>query len=522
MCGIAFYVTSRCQPSADTVAAVAPRGPDASADRVVTATDGTTFRLVFHRLAVVHATPEGMQPFDYGGSWTICNGEIYNYRALLPEGFVPRSDVDVIGPLVSGDALAAAVARLDGDFAFVTLFPCGRFVAGRDHVGVRPLFTGHATDGSIVALASEAKALVGVEGVDEIRVFPPGHVFDSRDGGGFTPYRTATVPCPQLSMPDFESDELIPAVYREGIRTWLTRAVAKRLDHSERPVGLLCSGGVDSAIITSLAATLRDPSKLHVFTMEYGDGLSEDALYARMLCARHGFLHTVVRFSQADVAECLEEVVRVTETYDPNTIRASIPMFLLARHIAQKTDIKVILSGEGADELFAGYNYFRFAPDGEALDEETGRLLSNLHMFDLLRADRCFAAWGLEVRVPYLDQDLTSYVRQIPGWYKMHEVAGEKGLLRRSFADLTDLVELRILDRPKERFSDGCGFSYVPQLLMYLSGPDVRDLGEKTAAEATRYGAIFERGYGARRHLITHRRLPDWTPRAGSILEVAL
>ena len=205
----------------------------------------------------------------------------------------------------------------------------------RDPTGVRPLFYGVNEVGHPVAFASEAKALIGAPGIQAVAVFPPGHVW-TQPQNKFTPYVADA------------------AHVRVMVRQLLTAAVKKRLDHSDRPVGLLCSGGVDSAIITTLAARMRDPTKLHVFTMEYDTGAAEDTFYASMLCARFGYQHTVVRFSAAEAQATIASVIATCETYDPNTVRAAIPMYLLAKHIAERTDVKVVLSGEGADELFRG------------------------------------------------------------------------------------------------------------------------------------------------------------------------
>jgi len=244
--------------------------------------------------------------------------------------------------------------------------------------------------------------------------------------------------------------------------------------------------------------------------MQYDTGLSEDAFYAERLISalRDGGVaactHTVVKFGKADAIAAIAEVVRVTETYDPNTIRASIPMYLLARHIAENTDIKVVLSGEGADELFAGYSYFSLAPTPVELKAETRRLVGNLHMFDLLRADRCFAAFGLEVRVPFLDQDVVRHV--------LDSVAvrgSEKAALRDAFRDVESLVKARVLDRPKERFSDGCGFSYVPQLLNHVS-ESAATLTDKLSGEKRFYDAVFDELYPNSRYWIVNRTMPPW------------
>ena len=205
--------------------------------------------------------------------------------------------------------------------------------------------------------------------------------------------------------------------------------------------------------MTSLAAKLCDPSHLHVFTMRYENSYSEDTFYAERLCQLHGF-------SRDDIVKHLSDVIRACETHDPNTIRAAVPMYLLAKHIAEETDVKVVLSGEGADEIFAGYNYFRLALDGDSVNEECARLVRNIHTFDLLRADRCFAAFGLEVRVPYLDRDVIARVATFKGRLKMFMNREEKTLLRRAFADFEDLQKTGILRRAKERFSDGI---HVPE-----------------------------------------------------------
>lgn len=522
MCGIAFYALLDAQKKAhaDAFAACGEtlrhRGPDGSRTRV---RDHDV--MVFHRLAIINIGAEGaegvgMQPFDSeDGKTVVCNGEIYNYRDLCPHDAMVRSDVDAVLCVLSNvslteeDQVTAAIARLDGDFALVvTQGPL--FCAARDHVGVRPLF--YATDckGRVFAFASEAKALHGAPGVAEVRPFPPGRIFFS-SSGRFAPF----VFPPEPSHHGFEE-----AATR--VRALLTRAVEKRLEHSERPVAVLCSGGVDSSVITALASSLRHAQRkpLEVFTMEFAEGLSEDAFYARLLCERLGLPLTTVRFSREEIEATIEKVIAACESPDPNTVRAAVPMFLLAKYIAENSEAKVVLSGEGADELFAGYNYFRFGNPAE-VKEETRRLLRNLHAFDLLRADRCFAAFGLEVRVPFLDRDLVAAVQGLPAETLVPKGpkggSGEKLLLRAAFAEEEALREGRIIDRPKERFSDGCGFSYVPALLNIVSRGEEAALDRKLARETTWYAALFAARFPGldAAHLVVARELPEWTHRAG-------
>ena len=508
MCGILFWECHGDESVAVShLQKIQHRGPDGSVCRRV-----GPYVMGFHRLAIIDTSDKGMQPFDTPETVLICNGEIYNYKDLVTTEL--RSDVDCISSLVPSipceeplSTVLDTIESLDGDFAFVLAskdVSQPRYIVARDRFGVSPLFYGINDEGKPIAFASEVKALYGGHNIAAIRVFPPGHCYFSSKNT-FLPFT------PNVSI--IRPDDI-------GINTLLHRAVKKRLDHSDRPVALLCSGGVDSALVTSIAARCLAPGSLHVFTMKYDTGASDDAFYAKMLCDHHGFKHTLVTFNKEDVHKSIDEVIRVCETYDPNTIRAAIPMYLLARHIAQTTDIKVILSGEGADELFAGYAYFSQIPSGEALNEETARLIKNIHMFDLLRADRCFAAWGLEVRVPFLDKELVRYVSALDGCDKMFVRGAEKALLRDSFEEFEELKSLRIIDRPKEKFSDGCGYSYVPQLLSFIA-PDATTLSEKLRVEKKLYKGIFESFYGVNNsHLIVSRVMPAWCDSAVKNIEL--
>lgn len=496
MCGISFFINPY---HTNVHNKLMHRGPDGS-----NSITNEFFTMCFDRLAIINNSVKGMQPFYTNNLVLVCNGEIYNYKELARDILVEvtslRSDVDIISYIIGEETLdikhvLESIGKLDGDFAFVIGNICnGSFIVARDHVGVRPLFYACNVSNKVIGFASEVKALYKENGVHSIHVFPPCHIYSSTLCT-FIPY---SFPLSRLQL------NKVPS-----IRSLLERAVEKRLTHSDRPVGLLCSGGVDSALITCIASKMTNPQNMHVFTMEYNEGLSEDSFYAKMLCTKLGFKHTMVKFNQDDVKETIEKVIYQCETYDPNTIRASIPMYLLAKYIAENTDIKVILSGEGSDELFAGYNYFKYAKNDE-INNETRRLVKNLHMFDLLRADRSFAAFGLEIRVPYLDQDLVSYVLEIDGNLKLDE----KELLRSSFSHLTELRDMRILDRPKERFSDGCGFKYVPFLLNYVcESIDVSlPLSDKITKEKQYYMNIFKSFYGNENtHLIITRELPKWS-----------
>ena len=543
-----------------SIAKLAHRGPDASrTERVGHATLG------FHRLAIVNgARNAGMQPMRIGGHnsrWVLlCNGEIYNHETLAPRDacLEPSSDVDAILWMLEEHMLEEHMlevpelaSRLDGDFAFVAYdSKTGEFVAARDPVGVRPLFYAVSIKNTVIAFASEAKALCGLIGIKDVRVFPPGHTYSSKTGR-FEAYYHPRLPDPPnpvertrpLSVADLmpETDKWGAPVSSlslssspeaaKAVRAELGRAVQKRLDHGDVSdvVGVLCSGGVDSAAITCIAHEVlkgnkskrkRKSKSMRVFTMKYRKGRSDDAFYAGLLCAYLGVDHRTFEFGPEDLQDIdatATAVIRACETCDPNTIRAAIPMYLLAKAIkAEAPEVKVVLSGEGADELFGGYNYFRLAPDAASASAECDRLLKNLHMFDLLRADRCFAAHGLEVRVPFLDPALIDCVRS--GVSAERRVSGEKQLLRDAVSDIDALFRFRILDRAKEKFSDGAGFSYVPDLLRRIAadaeGGDDGTLDTRLAAEKAFYRRIFDREFGAagpcREEWVVERELPKW------------
>jgi asparagine synthase (glutamine-hydrolysing) len=502
MCGIAWYVldgltSTQLEVLIEHAKTISHRGPDCT--KIERFKDQLW---AFHRLAIINVDPKGMQPFESSTSRTMCNGEIYNYRQFTSSESEPRSDCEVVlqmlDALSSIEDVCESVKTLDGDFAFIWQRENDTVIA-RDHVGVCPLFYGVGECDELRAIASESKALVGAPGIKMVKVFPPGHVWLN---GVFHSYIPSLSQQPlHVTMNEAENK----------VRELVISSVKKRLDHSDRPVGVLCSGGIDSSIVTCLVAELGLKDRIRVFTMEYEGSRSEDAFFARMLCAKFDLKHTVFSFDRNDVLKTIPVVIKALETYDPNTIRAAVPMYILASKIASQTDVRVILSGEGADELFHGYNYFRLAPSGNDARIESARLISNLHMFDLLRAERCFSHAGVEIRVPFLDQDLVRYVQSIEGeipWGGKQGFA-EKQLLRNAFSYIKELSDLRILDRPKERFSDGCGFSYVPQLLSDISG-GLAILNDRLKKEKQFIDDIFDTIYPSHRHLIIERTMPDW------------
>ena len=501
MCGILWCITddNRTSQVADAhFQRLKHRGPDATRSMVV---KGGHF-IGTHRLAIINTHESGNQPFELDGSFLACNGQIYNYKELA-NGRELRSDVDVILHMKQHFDIVTLAQLLDGDFAFVLIDNDANVYLARDPVGVRPLFYGLDRDNKIVCAASEVKAILDMPGVVRCEVFPPGHVYDAMNGV-FTKF-TQIYP---LSAPSVSTsyDDAVATVKKS-----LERAVKKRITNSDRPIAFLCSGGIDSSVVLAIAyKLLQNKEGVHMFSIEYvHDGSrSDDSFYASMLASQFGIKHTRVKFNWEDVQSHIKNIAEHIETYDPNTIRASVPMYFLAKYIRENTDYKVILSGEGADEVFMGYNIFRNVGDPAAANEETYRLVRNLHMFDALRADRTFNAHGLEVRVPFLDKDLLYDVFRLDGVHKMYKNGMEKSLLRDAFKDVPELAQTRILQREKERFSDGCGFGYVPSLLKHWTAAS--DLASREKAEKETYLEWFNNRYPEHTHLITKRVNPAW------------
>lgn len=474
------------------------RGPDHSNYQIV-----DNHFLGCHRLSITNLDSNGNQPLSLNNNHLICNGQIYNYLSHDISNNILRTDVDVILHLFENhDRNIENVAKaLDGDFACIILDSSGIVHIARDPIGIRPLFYGTDDDGHIICAASEAKAIKDL--CSKFFVFPPGHVWDS----------CSNIIRPYTDLYNTINKELDnePEIFTQ-IKENLYQAVKKRIDNTDRSYAFLLSGGVDSSLVLAIAMDiLKDPSKIHAFSMQY-ESRGDDVFYASLLAREYGIKHTIVSFTKDDIEMHIKSIAQHIETYDPNTIRASVPMYLLAKYIKETTDYKVFLSGEGADELFMGYNIFYSAPSeekGKFANLETQRLIRNIHMFDGLRADRCFNSQGLEIRFPFLDIDFVKYVFSIYGSLKLPRNNVEKALLRDVFRDIPELQNSRIIDRVKERFSDGCGFDYVPQLLRMFTNES--DLESREKAEKLKYMEWFEEEFGKdASHLITERKNPPW------------
>ena len=476
------------------------RGPDDS--RIVELKDGV---LGFHRLAIMGLTPEGMQPFELEGDYSVCNGELYGFRpvkaALEKEGYTFKSDSDceIILPMYRKYG-TKMFDMLDAEFAMIIYDgKSGQFIAARDPIGIRPLYYGKDEKGAMV-FASEPKNLIGL--CDKIMPFPPGHYYKD---GKFVCYR-------DIAAVDAICHDDVETVCK-NIREKLVAAILKRLD-SDMPVGFLLSGGLDSSLVCAVAARKYD-RPIRTFAI----GMSEDAIdlkYARQVADYIGSEHTEVIITKEDVLRALPDVIALLGTYDITTIRASIGMYLVCKAIHEKTDVRVLLTGEISDELF-GYKYTDFAPSPEAFQAEAQKRIRELHMYDVLRADRCISVNSLEARVPFGDLDFVKYVMSVDPAKKMNVYNKGKYLLRHAFEG--DWLPHDILYREKAAFSDAVGHSMVDDLKEFAETVFTEEQFEKEKQEYTDpkpftkesllYRKIFETVYPGQSAMIVDYWMPN-------------
>ena len=435
------------------------RGPDWSGIYC-----GGSAILAHERLAIVDPK-SGRQPLmsPDGKVALAVNGEIYNHRDIRRRyagryAFMTGSDCEVILALWR-DKGPALVDELSGIFAFALYDEqTDEFLIARDPIGVIPLYMGTDDDGTVY-VASELKALEGF--CKQYEAFPPGHYYYSRDGHAKQYYKRDWADYDAVKDNGADTEEL---------RQALEQAVRRQL-MSDVPYGVLLSGGLDSSVISAVARKFsatrvesggRDEAwwpRLHSFAV--GLKGAPDLAKARLVADHIGTVHHEINYTLQEGIDALSDVIYFTETYDVTTVRASTPMYLLARFI-RSMGIKMVLSGEGADEVFGGYLYFHKAPTPRAFHEETVRKLSRLHQYDCLRANKSLAAWGVEGRVPFLDKEFLDVAMRLNPKAKMcpgRQI--EKRVLREAFADL---LPDEVAWRQKEQFSDGVGYSWIDTL----------------------------------------------------------
>lgn len=507
--------------------------------------------LGFTRLAINGLNPSGMQPMTDGRLWWMCNGEIYNWKALAAHYGIPftsGSDCEILGALyrkvvLEGGGDPSAFCRLlDGVFALVIIDTLEKkCVVARDPYGIRPLFMGqrwsmrYQTGASAelyqngMLFASEIKAMFPMTQAN--LPFPPGYcnVYSTPDAKllSSTRYHTPQWLKNPLLTPAAEGGLELACL---SLRRALESAVRKRM-MTERPVAALLSGGLDSSLIASLVASeLRKAGAPPLKTFSIGMAGSQDLFYAKKVAEWIGSEHHEILMSADQFFAAIPGVIRAIESFDTTTVRASVGNWLVSREVARQTDCKVVFNGDGSDEVFGSYLYFYNAPHASAYEEEVTRLLEEIHMFDVLRSDRSISSHGLEPRTPFLDKQFVAVARSIATEW-LRPVKGrqvEKWLLRRAFDDGMTLPS-DVLWRRKEAFSDGVSspekswyeviqeraVAFVPEDWAEKAEVQYPNLTPRTP-EQYMYRFFFEAEYGKSNSLtvIPHFWMPRWSPGA--------
>ena len=472
MCGIvAIFNVKEQTPELRTKALgmskkIRHRGPDWSGIHC----SGSAI-LAHERLSIVDPESGGQPLFSPDGKQVLAvNGEIYNHKEIRARyqgryDFQTGSDCEVILALYRDKGIDF-LEDLNGIFAFALYDEeQDTFLIARDHIGVIPLYIGYNDDGKVF-VASELKALEGE--CDRYEPFLPGHYYWSKDPG--------MKPWYKRDWMEYDNVKDNPAS-SDAIRDSLCAAV-KRQMMSDVPYGVLLSGGLDSSVISAITESYAERRietdsqsrawwpRLHSFAV--GLKGAPDLAKARQVADYIGTVHHEINYTIQEGLDALRDVIYFIETYDITTVRASVPMYLLAR-VIKSMGIKMVLSGEGADEIFGGYLYFHKAPSADEFHKETVRKLSKLHQYDCLRANKSLSAWGVEGRVPFLDKEFLDVAMRTNPKAKMCSIlpdsdpkaSMEKRIVREAFEDM---LPEEVAWRQKEQFSDGVGYSWIDTL----------------------------------------------------------
>ena len=472
-----------------------------------------------HQQLLIDLSESGNQPLKHPHDSAIslvCNGEIYNYLSLKEaHGFKTKSssDCEVILHLYKKFGIERTVKLLDGVFSFA-LYDSKKDVlfCARDQYGVRPSFIGWDEKGG-VAIASEMRSLIGLCD-NSIVPFPPSTWWSSDIPYVFTSYNHTI---------DVQSIKSSEEDICKNIKTLLTKSVSKRM-MSDREVGCLLSGGLDSSLVSSLVASMSDdPKKLKTFSI--GMEGSPDLAYAKLVADHIGSDHHSIQLTEKDFLDAIEEVIYSIESYDTTTVRASIGNYLVSKYIRENTDVKVVFNGDGADEVCMGYVYNANAPSASEFHAENYRLLKEIYLFDVLRSDRSISSNGLEARTPFLDTEFVAYYLSIPPEMKMFGRNGmpEKYLLRKAFEN-SGLLPDEVLHRSKCAFSDGVSSienSWHQTLKKFIDSQvtdEEFEIGKKEIVhckpvlkESYYYRKIFNKFFKGHSHLIPHFWMPRWS-----------
>ena len=526
--------------------------------------------LGFHRLAINGLNDDSNQPIIYNNITLICNGEIYNYEKLYKYmNVIPitNSDCEVIIHLYLKYGIEQTLTMLDGVFAFILYDnritkenTSNKVYVARDPIGVRPLYYmrplndrhifSHDSDTEnenqnnnepLYGFASEMKCLetyyndtTQTNKKYTLTHFEPGtySMFKLTEQGLDVWYpimknKSYYMPTfPHEHFLNFTKQQQLDKLkedYYIHIAKYLKLAVDKRCVTSERPIACLLSGGLDSSLIAALVADYFKKNKQQqIETYSIGLENSEDIKYARIVAQYIGSKHNEVIVSERQMFDIIPELIQTIESYDTTTVRASIGNYLIGKYIAANSDAKVIFNGDGSDELLGGYLYMNKCPDDIEFDKEVRRLLKDIHLFDVLRSDKCISSNGLVPRTPFLDRNFVNYVLSIPPYFRNHNNFNEpeKYLLRRSFdkeyfqnSQKQQILPDKILWRKKEAFSDGVS-SQEKSLFLILQEMIALKYSEETPnieLEKKYYKSLFDKHFPNCEHIIPYFWMPKYT-----------
>ena len=504
MCGIFALIGSKENPE-ESFKHGSKRGPEFS--KLI---NYNGIYLGFHRLAINGLNEESNQPMFYGNTILICNGEIFNYKELIAKYNLTvntESDCEVIPALY--ELLGYSfINELDGEFSFILIDKLnGHFIVGRDPYGVRPLYMIH-NNGSF-CFASDIEPMKCLP-LQTITHFKPGTmmIIDLTNY-----YNKSIIEYYKIKNKYLEN-------YEEEFYNLLCSAVKKRVITCERKIACLLSGGLDSSLVAALAARYCNEKGIELETYSIGLAESEDLKFANKVANHIKSKHTQIIVTEDDFYNSIPQVIKDIESYDTTSVRASVGNWNVGKYIKEHSEAKVILNGDGADELMGGYMYFHACPNSNEFDVECKRLLNNIHQFDVLRSDKSISSHGLEPRTPYLDLDLVEYYLNIPSNIRDHNLQKrqEKYFIRQVINKLdTDLLPKEVLFRKKEAFSDGVSglqkswYEIIQDKVKNEIIENVSyDHNPPTTIEQKYYRQIFESYYPKCCHLIPYFWMPKY------------
>ena len=555
MCGIWGYFTPKNHTSKEITKIVEafynvkPRGPDNSSLKLIN--EFVNCFIGFHRLSIMDTNNKANQPFEIFKSkdktvFITCNGEIYNYEKILKEeNHTPEtgSDCEAIVYLYKTYGIDEMIKRIDGEFA-ISIIEIEKDAKVsvhllRDHIGIRPLYYAYDEVSHSFAYASDLKGLTADSGdaktawqiVKNARHVKPAHNvtltwnFNGKENkieSSLSEKQYYSYNETKMTITDIEEAKKL-------INKNFKKAVIDRL-MTHRPLGSLLSGGLDSSLVAAIAAKAYNNEGRKLRTFSVGMPGATDKKYAEMVAKHIDSQHTHVEFSEKDFLEAIDMTVKIIGSFDITTIRASVGLVLISRWIRDNTDIKVLLTGEGSDELTSGYMYFHNAPSPAENHQENLRLLNELYVYDLLRGDRSIADFGLEARIPFLDRNFMKTILSIDPKLRLpthNEKLGhriEKFLLRSSF-EAENLLPFEALWRKKEAFSDGVSgekrswFEIIQEHAQTLYSDEDLEQRKKEYShmppvnkESLYFRDIFEKHYGKNiDEIVPHYWLPKWS-----------